>query len=513
MKFLRAAPLLFALVVALVGGSSSAAAQKTYTFKKGQLVKVSSKLCGVINNKWTPVKKSGKSYVIDTSSKTRCRSLLSPTALKKGGLSKLPSAGSLVRQNAQAAWVSDPSGTPPILKDIPTISGGIKGLFWSPGVIDAILAGTASASQCSEFFVGATDGSSAGAVGCFSLQGVGYAFQNILEGGGGTCYMKGVSKNSLLNNGISVTDGSLPDGSLENVFVSPTGSQDRMVKVVIGGFGGGPSQTGFIKVDSSSKLTSAGLQYAYTSWFCEGSSATPNNRERVTVGINGEYTYSGVNSMNQMKFSNEIRGFLATSGSSVTFDATKDRSSETRGEFGTNGSFKGSVSISNDNVLRAKVFDNFGSGAHKQYAVSKFTGTGISSFRVPQSAVKDLFDAFGSQAFQGIFEYRADPSRYVSSPSSTLGDSLSEVDFNTDAFYQSPASVTPDFSGQSCSADAEVTLQMDFSSPALQQVAMSCMSERLSSMSFCNSDPMIAQAFQKYATSCGGGGGGQQPPT
>jgi len=486
--------------------STAAEAQaKKYTFKKGQLVNVTDGLCGVVNNKWTAVKKSGKSYILDTKKKSRCRSLLSPTALKKGGLSKIPSAASLMKTNSQTAGVAEPSGTPPILKDIPTTAGGIKGIFWTPGVVEAITAKAASPAQCSQFFVGQSDGTSAGVVGCYSLQGVGYAFQNILEGSGGTCYMKGVSNDALLNNGITISDGSLPDGKLANVFAAPSGNKDRLVKAVIGGFGGGgsPSQTGFIQVDSSSKLASGGLQYAYTSWFCDDGATTPSNKERVTVGIDGKFQYAGINEQNGMSFSNTITAYLATAEGSVGFDVTRERSSESYGQFGTS-SFKGLVTISADNFITSKTYDNFGSGAHKHYAKSQFTGSSIADFRVPQSAVKDQFDAF-NQAHQGAFEYRQDVARYVSSPANSLLSEVSSVDFSADTFYQAPDTVTPDFSGLSCTADAEVTLQMNFMSPALQQVGMACAQERLSNMNFCSSDATVNAAFMSFTQACSGG--------
>jgi hypothetical protein len=80
---------------------------------------------------------------------------------------------------------------------------------------------------------------------------------------------------------------------------------------------------------------------------------------------------------------------------------------------------------------------------------------------------------------------------YVSAPTTDLIPLLADVAIGTDSFYSQDGTVTPDFSDKSCSAEADVTISMDFSSPLLQQVFMSCQSDRLSNMGFCRSQELF----------------------
>ena len=491
------------VAILLVAATDSASAQKRYTFKRGELVQVSGKSCGVIGGKWTPVKKSGRSYVVDISNKTRCSRLLSPTSLRRGGLGKLPSAATLVRSRSRSGRVADPSGTPPILKNIPTISGGIKNLFWNAGVIDDLKGGSPSTQSCSEFFVGPTDGTSAGLIGCFSIQGVGFAFQSILEGAGGTCYMRNVPKQRFVDSGaITVIDGELPDGDITKVFSVPSGNRDRLVKVVISGFGGPGAQVGHLRIDSATKLSNAGRQYAYSSWFCPEGGTTAESAERVTVSLSGQYGFTGLHKEDSTLFESKISAALASQGSAVAFDPSQVRTSTNQATFSGGRSFKASVTITPQNRILTKVFDIFAVGMpHKNYSVGEFTGSSLADFRVLQSALKDRF-VVGDMA--GVFEYRgSSTSRYVSAPDGDLADEVNAVNFDTDPFYVEPASVDDDMSDYDCSVTADVTLQMDFSDPALRSVASLCERERLSGMDFCSSDPDVSAALAQVITSCG----------
>lgn len=492
---------LFALSFLAFAGSTSA--QTKYTFKKGQLVSYKKKPCGIISNKWTPVKKSGTSYIIDSSNKKRCSGLLAPSALKKNGLGRLPKASALLRSRSSGASVNDPDGTPPVLKNIPGTAGAVKSLFWSDGVLEAIANGTADQQQCSEFFSGSTEGTSAGLIGCFAAQNVGFSFQSVLEGASSTCYMKNIAQQSLIDSGaITVVSGSLPSGGIANIFSAPSGSQDRLVKVEISGMGQAGDRSGFITIDSTSKLNAAAMQYAYTVHFCNGGAVTPSNKERVTVSTSGKFTYSGTYVEGGFKGENSISAQLSGSSSSIMFDLTQNRTSASSQDLGTGQSFKSAVTITSANLIKTKTYDFFGLGGRKNFAVSEFSGADISDFRLIQSAVKDQF-VDGSN--QGGFEYRGSLGKYVSAPANSLIDSLDQVNFSTDPFFQSAASVDPDFSGLSCTANADVTLQMDFSNASLGAIAQACQQERLQGMNFCIADPAIVQALAGYATTCSPG--------
>jgi hypothetical protein len=473
----------------------SAVAQTKYSLKKNQLVTVSgNKLCGLIKSKWSPVKRSGKNFIIDKKDRKRCNTLLSPSALKKSGLALIPSASSLLKARPSASTLAV-SGTAPVLKDIPTL--GAKNVFWSPGFIDTLIASEpATEQQCQEFFVGANDGQSAGMLGCYSVQGVGYSFQSILEGGTSTCLMKGLpTKENLSAGAIRVEEGSLPNNNISQLFAAPSGAKDRLVKVIInsfqepgggnGGGNGGGGQIGFMNIHSAKKLASKGNQYAYNLWFCNEGETTANNYEETSVSLGGLFTYKNITSMQGNKFQNEITAHLTKSGSSVSFDLTKDRLAASSGEFqGSN--FKSLVTVLPENIIKSKVKETFNGFGRSNFGVASFSGTGLGDFRVQSAALKDVFSV---QSMQAGIEYR--DSVYVSAPTTGLATLLSEVDIATDPFYAQDGTVTPDFSDKSCSAQADVTISMNFSSPLLQQVFMSCQSDRLNSMDFCRSQEMF----------------------
>lgn len=473
------------IVLSLIFAGDNAVAQAKYSLKKNQLVTVSGKkLCGLIKNKWTPVKKSGKKYLVDKKDKSRCKTLLVPTALKKSGLASIPSASSLLKSRAAAASLAV-SGTPPVLKDIPSL--GAKNVFWTSGFIDSLIAAPApSQQQCQEFFTGPSDGLSSGVLGCHAVQGVGYSFQTILEGAKSTCLMKGIPTKANLDAGaVSIIEGSLPNGDISQLFSTPSGAEDRLVKVVIGGFGGQVGQTGFINIHSAKKLAAKGNQYAYNLWFCDDGQTTANNYEETSVTLGGEFKFLNVGVMGPNKFQNEISASLTKIGSSIDFDLTKDRTALATGEFQGNN-FKSSVTVSANNTIATKVKESFNGFSRSNYGVAAFTGSGLSDFRVQSAALKD---ALFTEIRQTGIEYR--DSVYLSAPNADLVAELAKVDLASDPFYSQSGSVTPDFSDKSCSAGAEVTLSMNFTSPLLQQVFMSCAAEQLQNMDFCRSQELF----------------------
>ncbi|MFN5061569.1 MAG: hypothetical protein ACK5GN_01865 [Pseudomonadota bacterium] len=464
-------------------------AQTKYNLKKGQVVTVSGgKLCGLIKSKWTAVKKAGKKFVTEKD-KQRCKTLLVPTALKKSGLAQIPSAAGLLKSRSASASFAV-SGTPPVLKNIPTL--GAKNVFWTSGFINALVAAPSpSQQQCEEFFAGPNDGQSSGLLGCYAVQGVGYSFQSILDGAKSTCFMKGIPTKANFDGGaVRMVDGSMPGGDITQLFSTPSGSKDRLVKVLVGGFGNEPAQTGFINIHSAKKLAASGNQYGYNLWFCDAGQTTANNYEETSVSLGGEFKYLNVNQMGPNKFRNEITAFLTKVGSAIQFDLSKDRTASSVGEFQGN-SFKSFVTLSANNTISSKVKESFNGFGRSNYGVASFTGTGLGDFRVHSAALKDVFF---SQSRQTGIEFR-DPV-YLSAPNTALVAELAKVDIATDSFFSQNGAVNPDFSDKSCSAEADVTLSMDFTNPLLRQVFLTCESDRLENMDFCRSQDM----FQAQST-------------
>jgi hypothetical protein len=466
----------------------SAQAEKTYKFKKGQLVKVSGKQCGLIANKWKPVKKSGKSYTVDKKGGRRCATLLTPAALKKSGLASIPSAAGLLKSSSQTSALAV-SGNPPAVKNIPTL--GVKNVFWTPGLVDAITAANPpSQSQCGEFFHGTSDGQSAGMLGCYSVQGVAYAFQSILEGGSSACFMKNVPTQANVDSGgVQVIDGSLPGGDITKLFSTPTGSKARVIKVVINGFGD-QNEHGFIKINSQASLDKKGQQYAYNLWFCKEGQTTANNYEETSVSLAGEFKYFNVFVEGTNEYQNQIAAYLTKTATGVEFDTTKERTAQTAGEF-QGANFKSLVMLLPNNTITTKVKESFNNFGRSNYGVSEFSGSGISDFAVRAAAIKDVFS---NQTQEAGIEYR--DTVYLSAPSSTLKSELAKVDIATDPFYTEAGTVTPDFSDKSCSQEADVTVQMNFSVPSMQAIGQTCSAQQLQNMDFCRGNEIIA-AFTK----------------
>ena len=463
-------------------------AEKTYKFKKGQLVKVSGKQCGLILNKWKPVKKSGKQYIIDKKGGRRCSTLLAPAALKKSGLASIPSASGLLKSSAKTSALAV-SGNPPAVRTIPTLGG--KNVFWTPGLVDAIsVANPPTQLQCSEFFYGATDGQSAGILGCYSVQGVAFAFQSIIEGGNSACFMKNIpTQENVASGGVQVVDGSLPGGDITKLFSIPTGTKARIIKVVIAGFGA-QNQYGFIRINSQSTLDKKGQQYSYNLWFCNEGQATANNHEETSVSLAGEYKYFNVFAEGTNKYQNEITAYLTKSASGLEFDTSKERVAQTSGEF-QGGNFKSLITVFPNNTIATKVKESFNNFGRSNYGVAEFSGSGLSDFTVRAAAIKDVFSNLSQEA--GI-EYR--DTLFLSAPSSTLKSELAKVDIATDSFYSQSASVTPDFSDKSCSQEADVTLQMNFAIPSMQLIGQTCSGQQLQNMDFCRGNEILA-AYMK----------------
>jgi hypothetical protein len=477
-----------ASLVVFALSTHAARAEKTYTFKKGQLVQVSGKACGLVSNKWRPVKKQGKRYVVDNRGGTRCATLLVPSSLKKSGLAQIPDASGMLKARSITTAL-DVTGSPPAIKDIPAI--GAKDVFWAPGLVDAIVAATPpSQPQCSEFFAGTADGQSSGLLGCYSVQGVGYSFQSIMEGGSSVCFMKNVpTKANVAAGAVRVIEGSLPNGDITKIFSTPSGSKSRLIKVNVTGMPDG-NQTGFIRINSQATLDKKGQQYSYNLWFCGQGQSSATNYEETSVSLAGEFKYLNVFVEGTSEYQNQITAYLTKSGDGIGFDVTKERSARTSGEF-QGANFKSLITVFPNNTIATKVKESFNGFGRSNYGVASFSGAGLSEFAVRSAAIKDVFSNLNQQAGA---EFR--DTLYVSAPSTSLISELSKVDISTDSFYTQDGSVTPDFSDKSCSADADVTLSMDFANPALATVAVTCAANQLQNMDFCRTNEIV-QAMTK----------------
>ncbi|MFM1848586.1 MAG: hypothetical protein RL417_2060 [Pseudomonadota bacterium] len=497
---------IFAILIAFPL-ASSVAAPKQYTFKKGALVKVSpsKRLCGAIKGKWKPVKNAvnrrGKKiagkYVIDSNLKTRCAGLVKPGLVKNRGIALLPSLATLVKQRPSGAQLAAVSGTPPTLNEIPAL---VKALFWPNGEVDAIGTGTPTGEQCDDFFYGNADGDSSGLVGCTSVESVGRAFQAVLDGSSGVCYMSRIaSKAALDSGGVEVIDGSLSAGQITKLFSTPSGSSSKTVKVVISGFpGGAGGQSGFLVIDSEAKLNRDGNQYGYTSYFCQQGQSSPRNYQRMTLSLDGKFKLSGYNSEGDHEFKNLVEASIRQSGSNIVFDLNKPRVAKSEAKEDSDNRFKVYVSVNPDNTIDSKVKERRGDSRSEVVSTSRFTGSDITTLRVLELASRYKFDDNRRTA---ALEYR--DSAYVSAPGSALLNDLSDSALD-DSFFESEGDVEPNFQGKSCSAEADITLRLDFSVPELAAIAAECETKRLESQSFCFANSDIGTALTQFPIKCGG---------
>jgi len=476
--------------------AAAGAQGKQYTFKKGQVVKVAGKFCGLVSGKWIGVKrvsKKSKRYVKDTTAGKRCKKLLGPKLVKGRGLSVLPSLTALVKEQSSASTVS---GVAPTLSEISPI---VKTLFWNDGEVDAIRIGEPSSQQCGNFFSGTTDGASAGLLGCYGVESFGRAFQAVLDGTAGTCYMSRVaSQGALASGGLDLIDGELPPGGITRLFAPPSGNKARVIKINIEGFPGEGAQTGFLVVDAESKLASEGNQYAYTSYFCNPGASTPTNYERTTITLDGRFKLRGFNTNGASQFENTIEAALTQSGSNVVFDLSKQRSARSAMDDGAASRFKAVVTLNPDGTLDLRSKEREGSAQREVAAKSRITGSDITTLRVLESALRSRFDA---TPLTSAFEFR--DSAYVSAPNNTL---LVDVPENvlSAPFFSADAEVEPSFSGKSCSVDADITLRLDFGVPAMAAIAEECETRQLPNQSFCFSNEDIGAALTQYPNKCVG---------
>ncbi len=500
-NFLKSAGI--ATLVALSLSPVLASAQ-TLTLKKNQVYKLSGSLtCGYTasKKKWLPIKKSGKSYVVfkkaSSDQKTACSSLLKPS--KSISLTKIPDASNILKSaiGASRFGISAVSGTPPTLPEI--ASSEASSMFWRSGVVDTIATGTPTETQCGEFFSGIVDGESGGYSACYMTQGVGYSMGSIAQSGTSLCYMKNFPTKANQNAGaVRVVSGSLPNNKIEQVFSTPTGSAPRLVKIRAGG--GEEESIIYIKVYSEEQNIAQGNQYRYDIWFCDnGPSNPPQEYEQTRVTAGGElittarHTIEGSGEGFQT-----VRGFLAQEGSGLVYDSTKERTatygSITEGDRASN--MKSLVVVSSNNEIRSKVREQRGEEAPRfGYSVSSFLGTNVGDLRFLEGAYKE---SNGMRNFSGATEYR--DSLYVAAPSNTYSPELDTIDFASDSFYSSGATL-PETKSFSCSASPNITLALDMSAESMIPVSESCEGTRMENLQFCQSETLQA-AQERYNSVC-----------
>ncbi len=474
------------------------------TFKKNQVAKVSGVTCGFAKS-WFPITKSARKFTKikrPTPAQIKaCKTLVNPT---KVNLAKLPNISNIARSRASAAStgkIQTVSGTPPTLAEI--VRNGSTNTFWQPGVIDSIATGSPTADQCSEFLSSSTDGRSGGFLACYMNQNAGYALSEVVRAGTTMCYLKNMPTEEVFRNGgFTITRGTLPTRSVTSLFNTPSGSTPRVIKIALsaGGEDGGASN-GLIRVFAESQIASSGDLYKYEMIFCEGDASQPQEIEKTRISSSGEFISSSFNTSEggSGQFAGTVRAFLRSEGNDLVFDASRSRtatSSSNRNEGGSPSSRKSEITITSSNEIISKEYGIYPNDTNKAYSISRFSGTGMSSLRFFEGAIKQTF-SFGD--FNGATEFR--DTTYVSAPGNTYVSSLSAVDLTADPFYTTVPSITEGTTSLRCDTRADIEVAVDMSSEAMGGIAQACEGERIEGLDFCRSS-QLETAQMRYSSVC-----------
>jgi hypothetical protein len=500
-------------VSAIVSTLPSLGEAQTVSLKKNQIYRVSGgPLCGFVTprNKWLPVKKVGNQYRIikggSPSTRQACTALLKPSARRS--LAQLPDTSAIVSEStAGGQSIRSVSGTPPTFPQL--VEAGGQNYFWRSGVVDAIATGTPNAGQCNEFFSSAVDGESGGYGACYLAEGVSYSISEIASSGTTLCYMRNFPTAAVADNQlVDVISGTLPGGSVRNLFTQPSGSQPRVVKIQLAGAdeeGGGPM---FIRVYSEQQNTAQGNQYRFDFWACKsGENSPPQEAQQLRLSAGGELIATSINSSEGQQFTSTVRGFLVPGSEGLEFDASRGRSAVFGGgnnNPGTENNFKSRVLINGDNEIRHWLRHAMGSNSLRTgYSASRFGGEGLVSLRFYEGAFKEAISGGHAHEYGGSTEFR--DTYYAAATSNSFSNETAEINFTSDDFFQEGITVPEISSSQfSCRQSADISITLDMSRESMQAVAAECEGGRVNGqIQFCQTQ-VIRTANERYTNVCSG---------
>jgi hypothetical protein len=422
--------------------------------------------------------------------------------LRRKGLAKLPSVSSALAGRAprrRAGVAATVTGTPPTLLSIPSQS--IEDLFWQPGIVDAIVAGSPSPAQCGQFWAGSRDGESGGLGACHMAESVGYSFGDILSGETSLCYMKRLpTPDNVAAGAVVLVSGQFPGGDVTRLFSVPGSSTSRIVQVAVSGEPEGEQQV-FLRVYSEAENRAAGNLYAVDIWFCPGEEP-PRGFNRIRIANLGEFTVEDQFREDEGTHISTVTGYLAFEGGRMIYDTTRSRRALVSSTH-LFGSFKADHEIRPDNTIASRSYDGFGGGTRKAYVVTSFSGTGPESLRFLAGAFKERssWDSFESERL-GSTEFR--DTFYAASPGSALEGRLAAVDLGSDDFFATPPSASVDTSGFSCDLTPDLAVALDLSNPTIRAAVEPCESRLWERMHFCHEDPTVRAAEMAFPAACFG---------
>ena len=423
-------------------------------------------------------------------------------------LRQMPDPATFARANQAPSRTARPalSGQPPTIPQIPARTA--EALFWRPGVLEAILSGSASPAQCNEFYGGSTDGESGGLEACRSAQSLGIAFDPVVRGGMNLCYVKNILTPANIDSGaVRLESGTLPDNDITKLFSVPEGAQQRLVQLTFQN-AGQEARKIFIKIFPADDNQQTGNAYRFDMWHC-GAENTVEGAENTAISAANGYHSTFAAGGSVASFRSIIDAEVLTDADgNVTFDPARQRSLSTEASIlGGIGASKSGITVTPENLLEVKSFDSisfdlFGQIARKGYQVSHFSGTSIADLRFLEGAWNVLtVDPLTTDQKRGTAEFR--DSFYAAAPASSLAGTIDAVNLSSDSFYQAPPAVVVDLSPYSCSAAADIVLAVDYSQSVITQAVASCRQATLAEMTFCYTDT-IQTAQMAWMFSCGG---------
>ncbi|MCI5064754.1 hypothetical protein MRY87_03400 [bacterium] len=433
-----------------------------------------------------------------------CKRQPQPNALS---LDKFPGNERLLAEVSSADAVS---GTPPSYPEISEESA--LSLYWreveGENVITALQEGTPSAAQCDEFFIGANDGESGGLIACEANIDSVRALVKPLEAGISACYLRNLAtEENLEGGGISLVRGSFPAGHVANLYIPPTGSESRIVKMEI--TGDEFAQNIFVRTYSEEENSAAERSYRVDLWFCDGdqTSGAPGGIDQIQVGTDNSFSASSVG-LRDGQLSISVDAQLAASSedeNAFEFDPSEAVDADIifvdTGDDGEEVQTRSAYRISvEDGVIDLAKHDlNVGSGERNlSRFILEYLG-GMSDLAMTQGAGAfrfvegEVLTGTGSAAF----EYR--DSAYLVTETSEFLSSVQEEDFSEDFFTTDPA-ISVDTTGYDCGATADVVVSVDMSAETMQAIDAECNSFLPEGTRFCESDAI--QSAEEGLESC-----------
>jgi hypothetical protein len=440
-------------------------------------------------------KKVGNKFFPNAAADKICKKL--KTVKGKLSLAKLSSpVDSSSGTSSLMIGAAQVSGTPPLLLAMLSGTPAPEDVLFNDNTVEAITNSTATTEQCGAFWGSNVDGESAGLSAGYTLQGVGYSYQNLTQGATSMCYMRSFpTEQNLADGAVELVSGALPSGGIANIFTP--GATARKVKVSIAGdeFG---AQDIYISIPSASTNAANGDAYKATLVFCNSESSEPGNIEQVRLKVSGEYTGTSLGASDEGgNFESKFTGFMRALNGRFVFDESRDRSAQVEYQSSSGNNFKSKLLLTSDGYLRNLQRDRHGGFTRKAFSVVRVEGSGLAELKVLEGAYKETGDA-GTRE-DTAFEWR--DSFYASSPQSALLDQLDLVSFEN-AFFDNPAEPPADLSDYSCGGSVNVELSLDMSHPNMQAVSEECEGDRVDGGDFISQSSAIQAAMNNYGAAC-----------